>query len=352
MTDHTGEGAAAPTDAEPARGGIEAVLFDIDGTLVDTNYLHAIAWRRGFADTGFDVPTAWIHQRIGMSGSRLMEELVGEEREDTKAAWQRHFDDLKPEIRAFQGAADLLREVHRRGMRVVLASSSEEEDLEALLNALGADDAIDCVTSAGDVEEAKPSPEVFEVAMEKASCDPDRTIVVGDTVWDVAAAKRAGLPCVCVLTGGIARSELEVAGALAVYRDVGELLAGLEDSPLLARGQASGSASPDKDPGGIPDELRSRIDAATAHARVRTIRRRGPQAFEVHALAGDRIVHMLLGLRPTGSVEETTETFLQDQVVGVHVSEDGQTIVDVRTEAGQRSLTVPTEVAEALVGAA
>jgi HAD superfamily hydrolase (TIGR01549 family) len=347
MTNRAGEGAATSTDAGSARGPVEAVLFDIDGTLVDTNYLHALAWRRGFADAGFDVPTAWIHHRIGMGGGRLMEELVGAEREDAKAAWQRHFDALKPEIRPFQGAAELLREVHGRSIQVVLASSSEEADLEALLAALGADDAIDCVTSAGDVGEAKPSPEIFEVAMEKAACNPERTIVVGDTVWDVAAARRAGLDCVCVLTGGIARSQLERAGALAVYRDAGELLARLDDSPLFAKGRRDGSESLDE----IPGELRSRIEAATAHAQVRTIRQSGPQAFEVHALAGDRIVHMRLRLRPAGSVVEMTETFLRDQIVDVGRS-DARTIIEVRTAAGHRSLTVPAELGEALTGPA
>jgi HAD superfamily hydrolase (TIGR01509 family) len=344
---------ANPNDEDPlpprtttGPRSVEAVLFDIDGTLVDTNYLHALAWWRGFRDAGFNVPTAWIHWRIGMGANRLMEDLIGEARDDVKAGWRRHFDALKPEIRAFDGAADLLREVHARGLKVVLASSSEEADLEALLGALEAGDAIDYVTSAGDVGEAKPSPEVLDVAMEKASCDPARTIVVGDTLWDIEAARRAGLGCVCVLTGGITRSELEQAGAVAVYRDVEELLTRLDESPLAGYETTGRSVSLDQ----LPAELRSRVEAATAHAGCRTIRRRGPETFEIHALAGDRVVHMVVGLRPDRSVEEVTETFVRDEIVRVVILDDEATI-DVRDAGGRRSLSVPVELGRALAGA-
>ncbi|MGH2688538.1 MAG: HAD family hydrolase [Actinomycetota bacterium] len=322
---------------------VEAVLFDIDGTLVDTNYLHAIAWRRAFTEAGFDVATAWIHHRVGMGAGRLMQDLIGEEREDVKRAWRRHFEALKPEIRAFEGAVDLLREVHGRGIRVVLASSSEESDLEALLAALGADDVVDCVTSAGDVGEAKPSPEVFEVAMRKASCDPSRSIVVGDSVWDVLAARKANIPCICVLTGGIAAGVLLEAGAFAVYQDVREVRSELDR--LLVRDDGAERATLDE----LPGELRSRVQAATAHADRRTIRRRGDDAFEVHALAGDRVVHMLLGLRAGGSVDETTETFVRSQILDVVLSHD-QATVELDDGGGRRSLTVPLELGEALAG--
>lgn len=343
----TGNGANDTASQSALSQAVEAVLFDIDGTLVDTNYLHAIAWRRGFAEAGYDVPTAWIHHRIGMGAGRLMEELIGEEREEAKAGWRRHFEALKPEIRALPGAADLLREVHRRGIQVVLASSSEDAELEALLEALRADDVIDCVASAGDLGEAKPSPEVFDVAMQKAGCEPSRTIVVGDSVWDVRAANRAGLRCVCVLTGGIGRSKLERKGALAVFRDCAELLAGLDASPLAHLPAARTVPSLDQ----LPAELRSRVEAATAHASYRMIRQTDTQAFEVYALAGDRVVHMVLGLRPSGSVDEMTETFVRHQVLGVVLSGD-QATVHMRDEAGQRSVTVPLALGEVLAGSA
>lgn len=209
-----------------------AVLFDIDGTLLDTNYLHARAWRRTFVEHGLEVATSSIHHRIGMASERLMEELVGEEHKGLKDTRTRFFDELKPEIRPFPKAADLLAEVARRGATVVLASSAQPDDLKAMLAALGADEDIDAVTASGDVGKAKPSPEVFQVAMDRAGSDAGSSIAVGDTVWDVVAARRCGIDCVTVLTGGIGRLELEEAGAVAVYEDVAELLERLDDSPL------------------------------------------------------------------------------------------------------------------------
>ena len=210
-----------------------AVLFDIDGTLVDTNYLHALAWRRVFLDhneTG--ITTARIHGLIGMGTDQLLETLFGRPRPDLKPERAEHFDALTDEIRALPGAADLLRAVHDRGLRVVLATSAEKSDLEALLAAIDADDAIDAVTSASDVDEAKPSPDIFEAALDLAGTAPEDTVAVGDTIWDVKAASRAGLACVAFTTGGIHRTELEKAGAVAVYEGPAALLDGLDSSPL------------------------------------------------------------------------------------------------------------------------
>jgi HAD superfamily hydrolase (TIGR01509 family) len=218
-----------------------AVLFDIDGTLTDTNYLHALAWRRAFLAAGEDVPTARIHRMIGAAGGVLLRELVGEEREDVKDGWRREFDRLKPEIRPFPQAADLLRAVAAKGPRVVLATSSEPDDVEALRQALDADDVVHAVTDAGDVEEAKPSPDVFRTALERAGVtDPRRALVVGDSRWDVEAARAAGLDTVAVLCGGISRAELEEAGAIAVYDDPAAFLADLDRSPLARLWEVSG----------------------------------------------------------------------------------------------------------------
>ena len=211
-----------------------AVLFDVDGTLVDTNYLHVLAWRRVFLEQGEpEVTGARIHRLVGMGSDEMLETLFGRPRPELKPERARHFDALKSEIRAFPRAGDLLRAVHDRGIRVVLATSAEKSDLEALLKAIDADDAIDAVTSAGEVEQAKPAPDLFCVALEEAGTAPEATVVVGDTVWDVKAATRAGLSCVAVTSGGISRAELEAAGAVAVYEDVGALLDDLEDSPLV-----------------------------------------------------------------------------------------------------------------------
>jgi HAD superfamily hydrolase (TIGR01509 family) len=197
-----------------------AVIFDVDGTLVDTNYLHALAWRRVFLEQGEpEIFTARIHRLVGM-GSDEPVELFGRPRPELKPERARHFDPLKPEIRAFPQAADLLRTLHERGLRVVLATSAEKSDLEALLEAIDAEDAIDSVTSAGEVDAAKPAPDLFCVALEEAGTSPEATVVVGDTVWDVKAAARAGLRCVGVTCGGISRVELLEAGA-ALLRPAG-----------------------------------------------------------------------------------------------------------------------------------
>jgi HAD superfamily hydrolase (TIGR01509 family) len=224
-----------------------AVLFDIDGTLVDTNYLHALAWRRVFLERGEpEITCARIHRLIGMGTEELLETLFGRPRPELKPDRERHFDVLKPDIRAFPRAADLLRAVHDRGVRVVLATSASKSDLDALLAAIDADDAIDGVSNADEVESAKPAPDVFSAALEEAGTAPGATVVVGDTVWDVEAARRAGLRCVAVTSGGITRAELEEAGAVAVYDDVAALLDGLEDSPLLgdrAQSPSSGTST-------------------------------------------------------------------------------------------------------------
>jgi HAD superfamily hydrolase (TIGR01509 family) len=209
-----------------------AVVFDIDGTLVDTNYLHAIAWRRAFLECGHDVPVAWVHHRIGMGSGQLLRELIGDDDDAVKDAWRRHFDELKPEVRALPGAAALLRAVAAAGARVLLGSSTEEQDLDVLLDAVDAGDVIEVVTSSGDVDEAKPAPDVFTTTLEEAGVSADRAIVVGDTIWDVKAATAAGLDTVGVLTGGIDRRALEAEGAVAVYRDAEELTAQLQESPI------------------------------------------------------------------------------------------------------------------------
>lgn len=194
------------------------VVFDVDGTLVDTNYLHVVAWARAFQEAGIDgVPQAEVHRRVGMSGGRLVEELVGPGHDELGERQAEQFALLRKEIRPLPGAADLLRGVADKGWRVVLATSSKQDVLDALLAPLDADDAIHETVTADDVDEAKPDPEVFESALEKGAIDPARAVVVGDTVWDVKAASSAGLPCVCVATGGIESSLLLSAGAVAVY---------------------------------------------------------------------------------------------------------------------------------------
>jgi HAD superfamily hydrolase (TIGR01509 family) len=209
------------------------VIFDVDGTLADTNYLHVVAWARAFRDAGENVGMADIHRLIGMGSEQLMDELIGHQSEEASDGHTRHFEPLMPEIRAFPGAGDLLAAVHRRGALVVLATSASEDELEAVLKAIDAPDGtIDHIVSSDDVDQAKPEPDVFQAALEAAGLDPANAVVLGDTVWDVKAAEPLGLKVVGVVTGGISRGELEQAGAIAVYDDVAQVLSEIDRTPI------------------------------------------------------------------------------------------------------------------------
>jgi HAD superfamily hydrolase (TIGR01509 family) len=211
---------------------MRGVLFDIDGTLVDSNYLHVVAWARAFTDIGEPQDMADIHRLVGVGSDVLLERLLGRQDEAATEGHTKHYDALKPELRAFPGAVDLLRAVKHRDGVVVLATSASPEEVEALLEVIEGGDAIDEVTGAGDVEDAKPAPDIFGTALKKGGLRPEDAIVVGDTVWDVEAARKAGLDCVCLLTGGIGRRELEDAGAVAVYDSAAALLREIDASPL------------------------------------------------------------------------------------------------------------------------
>jgi HAD superfamily hydrolase (TIGR01509 family) len=209
------------------------VIFDVDGTLVDTNYLHTVAWARAVRDAGEVAPMYLIHRLIGMGSDQLVEDLLGHPSEATADGHTRHFEQLMAEIQAFPASRDLLEEVHRRGAKVVLATSASEDQLKAMLEALAVPDGvIDHMTNKEDVEQSKPAPDIFRTALETAGLEPERAIVVGDTVWDIEAATDCGLKVVGVLTGGTTRHQLEEAGAVAVYDDPGDLLAHLDDSPI------------------------------------------------------------------------------------------------------------------------
>ena len=208
------------------------VLFDVDGTLVDTNYLHTLAWSRALRDGGEWAPMNAIHRLIGMGGDQLVPKLLGHDNETARAARARHYRKLIGDVRAFPGAAQLLRALHGRGVGVVLATSSPCDELEVLREVLDADEAIDGQTTADDVEDSKPAPEVFLTAMRSFSIDPSRALAVGDSVWDVQAARAAGIGCVTVETGGFSQHELGEAGAIRVYRDVQEILDQFFTGPL------------------------------------------------------------------------------------------------------------------------
>ena len=208
------------------------VIFDVDGTLVDTNYLHVLAWWRGLLAAGEQVNMSSIHRVIGMGSDRLVKELLGKELDGANEGHSEQFKQLREEMRAFPRAADLLRAVAGRGTKVVLASSANEQDLEAMRKAIDADDVIDTFTSSKDADASKPDPDIFRIALERAGLDAQQAIAVGDTIWDVEAARDAGLDTVGVLAGGISRQELQDAGAVAVYDDPAQLLDELDQSPL------------------------------------------------------------------------------------------------------------------------
>jgi HAD superfamily hydrolase (TIGR01509 family) len=208
------------------------VLVDVDGTLVDSNYHHAIAWSRALRDHGCNARLAVIHRLIGMGSAQLLETLIGHSDDAIAKSWREYFDALVPEVYPFDGAAELLRALHARGLLVVLATSSPKDLLDRFRSRIDADDAVDVVVTAGDVERAKPEPDVFEVSLAKAELPRERAVVIGDSTWDVQAAARTQLRCIGVETGGFCRSELEDDGVLAVYRDPTDLLEHLDDSPI------------------------------------------------------------------------------------------------------------------------
>ncbi|HEX3621946.1 MAG TPA: HAD family hydrolase [Acidimicrobiales bacterium] len=210
-----------------------AVLFDIDGTLIDSNWFHTVSWWRALQDGGEDIAMSQIHPLIGMGSDKLLGTLLGEERESLSDAHSEYYEPYKELLHPFPRAAELLGEVSKRGAKVVLATSSKEKDLQELLDAIGAEDGvIDEIVHGDMVEASKPAPDIFAVALERVGLDPGQTIVVGDTGWDVEAAAKVGVDVVAVLTGGWTRADLEEKGAVAVYDDVADLLDHLDDSPL------------------------------------------------------------------------------------------------------------------------
>ncbi|MFZ7088960.1 HAD family hydrolase [Curtobacterium sp. RRHDQ10] len=213
-----------------------AVLFDIDGTLVDPNFQHVDAWRRAFDAVGEQVDAWRIHRLIGMDGSMLLEELLGTSESDAaqqaKAYQTAYFAEHLDRLHLLPGARELLGELSDRGHAVVLATSAPENELKTLRGLLGIEGALWAVTGGDDVEAAKPDPGIVQKALEQAGVDADHAVMVGDAMWDVRAAARAGVRCIGVRSGGVADSELTDAGAIAVYDDPADLLAHLGDSPL------------------------------------------------------------------------------------------------------------------------
>jgi HAD superfamily hydrolase (TIGR01509 family) len=210
-------------------------ILDIDGTLVDTNYQHALAWYRAFLQSGKVLPLWRVHRHIGMGGDQLVGALAGdqfdaEHGDDVRTAEKVLYMALIDEVRPFADARALLEHLKAQGHTVVLASSAKPDEVEHYLDLLDARDLADDWTHSGDVEHTKPQPDLVAAAMDKAGGGP--AVMVGDSTWDCEAAKRAGVPTVAVLTGGFSEGELRDAGAQAVFPSLSELLAHLGDTPL------------------------------------------------------------------------------------------------------------------------
>jgi HAD superfamily hydrolase (TIGR01509 family) len=199
------------------------VLLDLDGTLVDSNYLHTLAWARAFADVGEWAPMNAIHRLIGAGGGQLVSRLLGHENPLLEEQRAIRYRELIGEVRPFPGARSFAVELRDAGLSVVLATSSPADEVDIIVDLLDLGDVVTAITTADDVAEAKPAPDVFLTALCAGAVDPSRAVVVGDSIWDVRAAIDAGLGTIGVESGGFSRHELAEEGAREVYRDVDQL---------------------------------------------------------------------------------------------------------------------------------
>jgi HAD superfamily hydrolase (TIGR01509 family) len=209
-----------------------AAILDVDGTLVDTNYHHAIAWYRAFRQHAEILPIWRIHRHIGMGGDQLVRALRGDDVEEEKGDEIRSAEKvlymaLIEEVEPLEGARDLIGDLKERGHDVVLASSAKPDEVEHYLDLLDARELVDGWTTSGDVEATKPEPDLVKAAVEKAGAGD--AVMVGDSTWDCEAAARAGVTTVAVLTGGFSEAELRDAGAVAVYHSIVELRNSLDE---------------------------------------------------------------------------------------------------------------------------
>lgn len=218
---------------------LTAVLFDIDGTLVDSNDAHARAWVTGFAESGLTVDFNHVRRCIGMGGDKLMPAVSGVVEESSKGQQiaSRRGDLFKneflPRVTAFQDAARLVSALRDRGYRVVAASSAKKDELQLLLKIAGVDRLMDAATSSDDAEESKPDPDIIEAAMKRVKVTPAEAVMIGDTPYDIEAARRAGVPTIAFRCGGWGDADLK--DAIAIYDGPWDLFEKIDKSPLAAR---------------------------------------------------------------------------------------------------------------------
>jgi HAD superfamily hydrolase (TIGR01509 family) len=202
-------------------------ILDVDGTLVDTNYHHALAWHRALRSHGHAVPIWRVHRHIGMGGDQIVTALLDAEVEEAEGESIREaegeaYGELIGEVEPMEGARELIEDLREDGAAVVLASSAKKEEIDHYLDLLGARELVDAWTSSADVEATKPAPDLVHAALDKAPAEGPR-LLVGDSVWDVRAAAAATVPTLAVLTGGFSAAELREAGAATVVESIDEL---------------------------------------------------------------------------------------------------------------------------------
>jgi HAD superfamily hydrolase (TIGR01509 family) len=214
-------------------------VLDVDGTLVDSNYQHAMAWYRALRSLGEIYPIWRIHRLIGMGGDNLLTELAGEEveariGEEARERQGKEVDALLNEIAPLPGARDLLVALKERGHRLVLASSGQQRHVDFALDLLDARDLADAWTSSADADATKPAPDLLQSALKKLGEPADAAgVMVGDSPFDVAAASKVGMPTIVVRSGGFGDDELREAGAVAIFDTPGDLRAALDDTDLV-----------------------------------------------------------------------------------------------------------------------
>ncbi len=220
------------TDPAPSRP--TALVLDVDGTLLDTVYLHIIAWWESFREAGHEVSCFDLHRAIGRGSSDLVETLLGTPDERVVEGHAARWAPLREQCLAFHSVPELIRTVAGRGVKVVYCTSGSPEDVEDFRAKIDCDDVVAAVVNSGDVEQSKPAPDIVRAALEAVGVEPRDAVMMGDTVYDVRAAAAAGVPCIGLMSGGIGERELQEAGAVAVYGNPAQVLEDLDASPVGA----------------------------------------------------------------------------------------------------------------------
>lgn len=215
--------------------GVDTAIVDVDGTLVDTNYQHALAWYRAFRRYDLTIPIWHIHRAIGMGGDQLVPHVAGDKvaqelGADLEEAWTEEFRTMVGEVRPFEGARELLADIKDRGFRLVLASSGKKEFVDQFLDLIDGRSVADAWTTSEDAEESKPAPDLLQTAMKKVT--GARGLMLGDSTWDCVAAKNFSVPSIAVRTGGFSPEELTEAGAIRVFDSLIDLRKALDETPL------------------------------------------------------------------------------------------------------------------------